>query len=276
MGSDFHFFTSSLRGGIGNQLFQVSHALAQGWKYDVPVIFPYELDISAPHWENRHYKNNIYRNLDFSYDITGVKTIEEKKWNDPDLSFDPKDNNRFLGYFQSSKNFLGYEDKIRKEFSPTDVFIEEIKKIYPDIESPNTLSLHVRRTDYLRITTTLPTIDKSYYIESIGQNGGYSKLFIFSDDMAWAKKNLMFPNTIFVDLPQTYQELWLMSLCKNNIISNSSFSWWGAWLNNNKDKRVFMPSIWFGPAGPNPHDSIFEPDWIKIKVKYSNGVLYKD
>lgn len=270
------FITASIMGGLGNQLFQISHALAQGWKYNVDVVFPYNLTLSAPHWETRHYIDNIYRNLNFSDNIPPAVRVQERHWNDPTIDFNLNKPVDFLGYFQSSKHFLGYDDKIRNEFGPTTEFVENIKGIYPDITSPNTLSLHVRRTDYLKISNTLPTIDKSYFDEAIRQYGDYSKLFVFSDDIGWVKGHFQYPNMIPVETLKTHEELWLMSLCHGNIISNSSFSWWGAWLNKWEDKKVFVPSIWFGPAGPQPHNNIFEPDWVKINVKYSKGVLYKD
>ena len=126
---------------------------------------------------------------------------------------------------------------------------------------------------YVKISHFHPVIDKTYIDEAISQNGKYSTIFIFSDDVEWVKQNLSYPNQIIVTELEDYEELWLMSLCKNNIMSNSTFSWWGSFLNKNKNKNVFTPSIWFGPSVGYNFQDIYLDSWIKITVTYSKGVL---
>ena len=92
------------------------------------------------------------------------------------------------------------------------------------------------------------------------------KLLIFSDDIEWAKKHFKFPNTEFVsgDISEThFEDLYLMSVCKHNIIANSSFSWWGAWLNENPDKIVIAPKNWFN-KGPKDTYDLYPEGWITI------------
>jgi hypothetical protein len=86
------------------------------------------------------------------------------------------------------------------------------------------------------------------------------------------KQNLSFDNCVFVDESEDYLELWLMGLCKNHIMSNSTFSWWGTFLNKNINKKIVAPSTWFGPDGPNPKD-IYESYWNLVNVEYNNGTL---
>jgi hypothetical protein len=94
--------------------------------------------------------------------------------------------------------------------------------------------------------------------------GDYNNIFVFSDDITWCRNNLGFKNMIFVEGNVDIEDLWLMSLCEKNIIVNSSFSWWGAYLNTSKDKVVIAPSNWFGPsAGLNSSD-IIPDEWNKI------------
>ena len=78
---------------------------------------------------------------------------------------------------------------------------------------------------------------------------------------------------IIVEEDEDYKEIWLMSLCKNNIICNSTFSWWGSFLNRNENKKVIAPSIWFGTGGPSNFSDIYESNWIIINVESKNGIL---
>jgi hypothetical protein len=137
----------------------------------------------------------------------------------------------------------------------------------------NSVSIHVRRGDYLNISNVLPVIDKSYIDKSLELIPEKSHIFIFSNDKNWVRENLNYDNVTIVDDLEDYEELWMISLCNHNIISNSSFSWWGAFLNKHKDKKVLCPSVWFGPDGEKKWDDIYESDWIKIPVEFSDGKL---
>jgi hypothetical protein len=119
----------------------------------------------------------------------------------------------------------------------------------------------------------LPVIDITYIDKCVKLIGEYSYIFIFSDDKKWVKDNLNYPNTIIVDDLEDYEDLWLISLCNHNIMSNSSFSWWGSFLNQHKNKKVFVPSIWFGPMGEKNYQDIYEPEWNKINVIFENQKL---
>jgi hypothetical protein len=103
---------------------------------------------------------------------------------------------------------------------------------------------------------------------------GYNPVFI-SENNDWVKENMDYDNSIIVSNLEDYEELWMMSLCTNNIISNSSFSWWGAFLNRNDNKNIFVPNLWFGPNGIHPHNNIYQSDWNKINVSYENGLIKK-
>jgi hypothetical protein len=94
--------------------------------------------------------------------------------------------------------------------------------------------------------------------------GNYDQLLIFSDDIDWCKNNLQFKNMVFIENQNTFEDIWLMSLCKHNIIANSSFSWWGAWLNKKSDKIVIAPNDWFGPNSNLNTSNIVPQTWIKL------------
>ncbi len=135
------------------------------------------------------------------------------------------------------------------------------------MSSDNTCSIHVRRGDYLNSPNHHPVQNMNYYMKAIKQMPKDSIFLIFSDDISWCKAN--FPDVpekfIFVEGNADYEDLLLMSLCKNNIMCNSTFSWWGAWLNKNPNKKVIAPSVWFGPAYANHNtEDLYCEGWIKI------------
>ncbi len=144
----------------------------------------------------------------------------------------------------------------------------------------NICSIHVRRGDYVSIGQTHPLNPHplqslEYYKEAIKIINA-DKYLVFSDDINWCKENFIGDNYIFVDnkissLENDIFEMQLMSTCKNNIIANSSYSWWAAYFNENKDKKVIAPKLWFGKDYINTitsHDdviqSIIPKDWIII------------
>lgn len=268
--------TAFIMGGLGNQMFQVAHAVAQGLKNNVPSVF--EKQTFTPMEQSKpitDYLENVFRKINFVEKVENKKRVFENDWNDPQLNFSWDTSIEFYGYFQSSKNFFGFDDYIKNLFCPTKEFINKIKTKYPEINSNiKTTSIHVRRGDYLTINNILPTLDVTYFNECIKiLDEETDVFFVFSDDVEWVNKNLKNKKIIFVNEFKDYEDLWFMSLCNNNIISNSTFSWWGSFLNKNKDKKVLCPGTWFGPDGPNPHNNIYIDEWTKINVTYVNGKL---
>lgn len=266
-------YTSFLMGGLGNQMFQIANCLSQSWDNDAEPKFNRSSWIPMQGNDTSTYINGIFKNIPFHDNINIDVRINEGSYCHSIIS-SPKDKNvEFYGYFQSRKYFDRYQNKIKELFQPEDAFLNEISKKYPEILMDNTLSLHIRRGDYTSNPDIHPSIDISYINEALKIIGNYSYVFIFSDDIEWVENNLSLENTIIVKGNKDFEDLWLMSLCKNNIICNSSFSWWGSFLNQNPNKIIVSPSIWFGPRGPQDYHDIFEENWIKINTKYKNGKL---
>jgi hypothetical protein len=247
--------TCFLQGGLGNQMFQISNAISESRKYGVECKFKSESYTPMQAYQPSKYASNIFRNIDLSM------TEEEYK-----------DSFILNGYFQSVDYFKEIQEEVKEIFSPSFDFLNKIYQLYPELSYNDTLSIHIRRGDYLTISDTLPVVDISYINKAIETMGDSNKVFIFSDDKAWAKENLNNENFIVVEGLDDYEELWMMSLCKNNIISNSTFSWWGSFLNKNSDKKVIAPSLWTGPNGPNL-DKIYLDNFVKIPVFYDKGFL---
>jgi hypothetical protein len=269
-----NFYTANLVGGLGNQMFQISNCLSQSWDNGVECKFIKNSNTTMQGNNTSMYIDNLFRKIPFYDDIvTEDIGIYENSFSYKKI-ISPKDKNvRFHGYFQSSKYFENYKDKIKEIFQPEESFLNEISKKYPEILLDNTLSLHIRRGDYLSFSEIHPSVDNSYVEQALKFFENYSYIFIFSDDAAWSDKNFNLENSIVVKDNKDYEDLWLMSLCKNNIICNSTFSWWAAFLNKNPNKKIISPSIWFGPRGPRDSQDIFEEYWIKINTNYKNGKI---
>lgn len=183
-------------------------------------------------------------------------------------------NNVYLdGYWQSEKYFNNIEDVIRKEFAITVLQTGKNQKMAELISSRESVSLHVRREDYvsnLHTSKVHGTCGLDYYARAIAEI--YSRVdsphfFVFSDDVEWSKANLDISHpVVFVDhnnALRSYEDLRLMSQCRHHIIANSSFSWWGAWLNPDSDKTVIAPDRWFNKEDIDTTDLLPE-SWIKL------------
>lgn len=177
------------------------------------------------------------------------------------------------GYWQSEKYFPDIADQIRKSFRPVLPPSPQNAAIAEHIAATTSVSLHVRRGDYVALGTH-GVCSEDYYNAALDhitpKLGKTPTVFVFSDDPQWAHDNLPLPfEKIVVDIngPETdYEDLRLMSLCNHNIIANSSFSWWGAWLNDNPHKIVTAPATWFGAKGMHNPD-ILPKGWLAIAVQ---------
>lgn len=175
------------------------------------------------------------------------------------------------GYFQSYKYFDSIRDVLLGEFTLKNGYHQKVREIKAEIEQAGeSVAVHIRRGDFATIRKGYNGLcDVTYYqksLEIIKNKYPDVKLFIFSDDIEWAKANLKFSSPmVFVSQPvlKPAEELWLMSLCGHQIIANSTFSWWSAWLNQNPQKIVISPSRWL-VAEDIKTKNLLPPNWIKI------------
>jgi len=183
-----------------------------------------------------------------------------------------KDNSYLEGYWQSEKYFTDFAEKIREDFAFKLPFSNQNIKVAEQISLVNAVSLHVRRGDYVnnpKTTETHGLCSLEYYkaaIDYVSANVYQPHFFVFSDDIAWAKANLQINSVaVYVDnnaSQESYNDMRLMSLCKHNIIANSSFSWWGAWLNQNAEKIVIAPKQWFFKAIDTA--DLIPASWVRL------------
>lgn len=176
------------------------------------------------------------------------------------------------GYWQSENYFNEFAEKIREDFAFKAPFSDLNSQVAAQISDVNAVSLHVRRGDYVTNSKNsfMNTLNLGYYKKSIDYFKQRLKnpiFFVFSDDIGWVKSNLLLDKeSIFVDHNrgnESYNDMRLMSLCNHHIIANSSFSWWGAWLNPRPDKIVIAPQNWFASGGLDQSD-IIPKSWLKM------------
>jgi len=252
--------TCRLMGGLGNTLFQVANTISLAADNNSNAIFTchmykgniqthkkYDGTIISKRDEPTFYADSIFRKLQWTDDISFIEHIyTESAFTYSQIPYKP--NTQLHGHFQSEKYFNHNRELILDTFDiPTHVNIL-IQKKYENILQGNTVSIHIRRGDYVHISDRHPVQSIDYYKKASEHFTDKEYTFlVFSDDIEWCKENLS-SDFVFVDGNTDYVDLYLMSLCDHNIIANSSFSWWGAWLNKNNNKKIVAPSNWFGPS----------------------------
>jgi len=229
-------------GWLGNQMFQYAATFAASRRVSADCGFP----------ENDPNLFDIF-NLSAARTNSALPIV----YQEPTFKYTPVpkvDDLTLFGYFQSERYFADFAEDIKKEFTfkqPTDFIGEGV------------VAVHVRRGDYTNLQDHHPLCSLNYYEEAMSMFEGQSFL-IFSDDIDWCKKNIKGPRVLYSEENSAAKDLQLMTSCDHTIIANSSFSWWGAWLNDNTHKKVIAPKIWFGKSKPLETKDIYCKDWIKL------------
>ncbi|AZZ36566.1 alpha-1,2-fucosyltransferase [Bdellovibrio sp. qaytius] len=280
-----------LYGGLGNQMFQyaMGKAVAEARKCEL-------------YYEGEYFRNSEKFGSSWTYQLDLLKT-NIKEWkpsylnlfnlfaralnkfniNLPGFYFEKNHTYRpeihstsaqfFFGYFQSELNFNKIRPILLQEFESRTKASEQNQVLIQKMQSCEAVALHVRRGDYLTQASTQVhgTCNLDYYrkcIAHISQKVSNPVFFIFSDDQAWTKENLKIDfECHFIDHnkgEQSYWDMLLMKNCKHNITANSSFSWWGAWLNTNPNKIVMAPAKWYNDTSINT-ENLHPKDWIKVQ-----------
>jgi len=244
-------------GRLGNQLFQVASTIGVAKKNNHDYCFP--------NWAvNQYLKNPIPTNF-----MHADMQIKEAGCDYQDLNLECEGNLSIdlVGYFQSERYFKNYETVIRDHLILNDELNKGIEDKYRDVFEGNVASVHVRCGDYRSLNKVYHSLPKSYFDKCIEESGA-QKILFFSDDISHCKDVFMSEGDFLfiserqhdqnliadtrsaeIDSPKYLKEdlleLFLMSKCRTNIISNSTYGWWAAWLNNHPDKQVFAPNEWF-------------------------------
>lgn len=293
---------TELISGLGNQLFQYAAGLALAKKHNTTLFidktwFDLEIEKQTP----RNYGltpfcidakiadeklikqytepgyhgifNRIANKLDSMRPYYLRRVYKEPHFH-YDANFHKAGNNTYLtGYWQCEKYFLNAEKEVRASFQLKNNLSGLNLELKNKIANCMAISIHVRRTDMVNHPEVIKThgaCTLDYYLAAVNQISlglEAPTFFVFSDDPQWCKENLHinFP-VVYIDHNQgddAYLDMHLMSLCKHHVIANSSFSWWGAWLNPSTDKRVIAPKRWFASDDKDTKD-IIPVSWTRI------------
>lgn len=286
----FELVVVRLSGGLGNQMFQYAKGLLLSRDLGIPL----ELDnyILEDYIRNKMYSKRIFElkifDLDYKFFISNFlfnipnRGLLYRLISDVRRKFlclenlhdfeEPKSKNLYLnGYFQDNKELLLNQDFLKKTFklklsSGQSKISSKGEYFLNKISSLNSIGIHVRRGDYLNVqslqTHLICGLEYFFYGISFFQNEVENPIFfIFSDDPLWCKQNFIGNFTVeFVETSIIEEDFYLMMNCKHNIISNSTFSWWAAFLNDNCGQKVVCPRVWF----VNDEEIVIPEKWIKL------------
>lgn len=280
-----NIITINIQGGLGNQMFQIATLYATATKYNIKPLIA-NISESPSIFKNR----NVYWNSVFSkVNITDVSSIQRhkymiiseksSKYTKIKINKDSLHSYLLNGYFQSPKYFNLYRNMILDLFKLPDDMMQTINNIKDEIISllannKESVAIHVRRGDYLKLSHFHIVQNMTYYNEAMDLFDNHN-FIVFSDDIEWCKQNFNHSNVYFMDynniktnidiMPLDVIEIYLMSCFDHNIIGNSSFSWWSAWMNKNKNKKIVAPSKWFGDKNKNDEiKDIYDEGWFVL------------
>jgi len=289
-----------LMGGMGNQLFQYAAGRALALKYQtelkIDVSFlnadpkneytkrEFELNkfnttflIASPKDIATFYKKSLFDKFISAFFPNSI--FKKNIFNQNDFGFmedffTSSSKRTYLnGYWQSEKYFNSIREILLKDLVIKKEMTEACNLMKTQIQNSNSVSLHIRRGDYVSNKNANEfhgILPLDYYhraIAYLNEKKSNLKVYVFSDDIDWVKINLKLENTcVYIDFntgDDSVFDMYLMSICKHNIIANSSFSWWGAWLNQNPEKIVIAPQLWFADKSLNTNDLI-PSTWQKM------------
>lgn len=282
--------TCNLMGGLGNQIFQIFATIAYSMRTKQKFIFLEQAALGGGGSTLRYtFWYSFFSNLKPFLVKTlpqNLQMIKEQGFQYNDLPVEKMQNQDIMiyGYFQSYKYFDKYYDTISRLIGLNkkreEVFAKYMSSAV-DAHLKNIISMHFRLGDYKNVSDYHPIIGKDYYLRALqficnqNTNINYSVIYFCEDeDIETVKETIGFlnekyPNIIFKRCPNIFtdwEQMLLMSWCTHNIIANSSFSWWGAYFNPNKDKIVCYPSVWFGPKAKHNTSDLFPIEWVRLQA----------
>lgn len=263
--------TCTLQGGLANVMFQIAAMKSFAKDHNTEVSFPNfssQLDMINKDTHHNPKVNyafeyaTIFKNLNLRQDAIPTSRSIGIPFMYTQIPFEKNAN--YTGFFQCEKFFAHNREMILEMYEPSDSIKNYLKK-YDHLFTGTTCGIHVRRGDYLKLQHVHSVQGIEYFNKGIEAIGPVDKYVVVSDDIEWCKANFTGEKFVFIENERDYVDLFLMSMCDHQIISNSSFSWWAAWLNKNPNKKVVGPLRWFNEQSIASQD-ILPESWIKIYV----------
>lgn len=256
----------TLAGGLGNQMFEIAAAASLAKDNNaLLVVNPTEHILPNQGRNVNNYATNIFSKIIFD---SAPPTKTHYSWDKPTyqpIPFQP--NLKLGGHYQSHKFFHHNKEYIQELFGPNDEILDRMDQYWYDYEFHREVTaIQVRRGDYHKFPDHHPLLTPEYYTKAV-KLANPRTIWVFSDDLNWCEENLHFDKPVQYVKNDDYMEMYIMSYCKNVIISNSSFGWWGAYLNCRADSTVYAPANWFGKAliaEGFQIDDLLPPEWIRI------------
>lgn len=283
-----------IQGGLGNQMFQYAF-------YEYLRKYTRDIKFDLSRYDRAMQHNGYELNKIFGIDVPAadedeVKAMKADFWHllpkvkrrvfgtpksvflqETAWSFDGKlfrDNTYYSGYWMNYRYFDDKRRLIKQKFTFAGEISEQNQKVIKKMAECQSVAVHIRRGDYLEDAKYGSVCERDYYeeaIRSVNRAVASPYYFFFSDDAEWVRENFRMENSMVIDWntgKDSYLDMMLMSRAKHNIIANSTFSWWGAYLNANKDKVVIGPRYWFADEKRDRREQMAEavmlPAWIRI------------
>lgn len=295
-------FISRLDGGLGNQMFQYAYGCYLASKYETELLldldsfanqpphgyllhrFQINASVLSPtqsHLVPRRYRPEISKRGSWSGLVWNrLAAAKMRRHKEKPFGFQPQHlapgNNRYLvGYWQSEKFFPGMRESLLQQFRLREQPSPKTLAIAESMQATNSIALHIRRGDYLNnpeAARLYHNLESNYYrrcVEQWSEQHANPQVYIFSNDPQWCSDNVTFDHkTHFVDhndASTAHEDLFLISQARCCVVANSTFSWWGAWLNQRADKSILAPDTWFQPQTLDG-SSIIPKSWSVVSI----------
>ncbi len=265
------YVSAHIFGQLGNNMFQVATACALAWDHNALAVFP---DLATKRGENNplNYEHVFFR-------CRAIPIPQDlPEWKEPSFAYHPIPYSQGLaldGYFQSEKYFVHHRQRLLNLFAPCSEDQSYMQRKYQWLMD-HSCTVGVQLRDYLpddRTGNIHIQYGKDYLDKAMRLFPDTALFIVSSNNMEFARQNIpeWVKNVVFIDDEPNYINLYLLSFCKHNIITNSSFGWWAAWLNQNPDKIIITPSLWVNPAGNLPTQDLWPDGWIKLDAKWGGA-----
>ena len=263
-----------LNGRLGNHLFIISAAYTLSIRCNkkITLYVNEDLQITTNSKKNKlgdnisHLNHYLFNLFPISYQLPEFyHLINQCNFNE---TIDDTENILLSDYFQSTQYInISLINFVQKN----NVLIEKLKNMYKDLLMP--ISIHIRRTDYLNEPLKYLILSKKYYKKALSQFHSNNIYLVFSDDIIFAKKHFIGGKYYFIN-NTPIEDLYLMSLCSFHIISNSTISWWGAYLNNSLSKTIISPKNWLVDKRSNSELNLFSSTFTLINNEITIAQLF--